>query len=108
MVCHSQLSFKYHALVQYPTLSKITWDYLSIQGSAIPSEHAFSRGGLTATACHNQLSGDIFEALQILKSGCCNGHISVSTQAEAHFAAYMEELVDLELDDCMFALDLTS
>ena len=85
--------FKLHA-VQYPTLSCIVCDYLAIQGSAVPSERAFSSGGLTATAHRNQLSRDIFEALQILKSGYHNGHIPASEQAEAHVAACMEELDD--------------
>ena len=53
-------------------------DYLAIQGSAVPSEHAFSSGALTATACRNRLSRDIFEALQILKSDYRNGHIAAA------------------------------
>ena len=72
--------FKHHA-VQYSTLSRIARDYLAIQGSAVPSERAFSSGGLMATVRRNRFSGDIFEALQILKSGYCNGHISASEQA---------------------------
>ena len=67
-------------------------DYLAIQGSVVPSERAFSSGGLTATARQNRLSGEIFEAVQILKSRYRNGHIRASKQAEAHFAAYIEEL----------------
>ena len=47
----------------------------------------------------NRLSGDIFEALQILKNGYCNGHIWASKQAGAHFALYLEELANLKLDD---------
>ena len=76
-------------------------DYLAIQGSAVPFEQAFSSGGLTATARQNRLSGDIFKALQILKSGYRNGHIRASEQAEAHFASYLQELANLELDDDM-------
>ena len=76
-------------------------DYLAIQGSAVASERAFSSGALTATACRNRLSGDIFEALQILKSGYHNGHICASEQAESHFATYIEELAVLEIDDDM-------
>ena len=87
------MSFKLHA-VQYRTLSCMARDYLAIQGSAVPSERAFSSGGLTATAHQNRLSRDIFEALQILKSGYRNGHIHASEQAEAHVAACMEELDD--------------
>ena len=94
-----------HHLVQYPTLARMARDYLAIQGSAVPSERAFSSGGLTATARRNRLSGDIFEALQILKSGYRNGHIRASEQAEAHFAVYIKELADLELDEDMPALE---
>ena len=65
----------------------------------MPSKCAFSSGGLTAVACCNQLTGDIFEALQILKSGYQNGHIQTSDQAEAHWASYLEQLSYLEVDD---------
>jgi len=67
----------------------------------VPSERVFSSGGLTATAHCNRLLGDIYKALQILKSGYWNGHIRASEQAEAHFALYLEELATLELDDHM-------
>jgi hAT family C-terminal dimerisation region len=80
-------------------------DYLAIQGSAVPSERAFSSGGLTATAHWNRLSGEIFEALQILKSGYRNGHIRASEQAEAHFSTYVKELADSEVDGDMPALE---
>jgi hypothetical protein len=92
-------------MVQYPTLSRMARDYLAIQGSAVPSERAFSSGGLTATARRNRLSGDIFEALQILKSGYRNGHIRASEQAEAHFSTYVKELADSEVDSDMPALE---
>ena len=55
---------------------------------------AFSSGGLMATAHPNRPSGDIFEALQILKSGYCIGHIHALEQAEAYIVAYMDELDD--------------
>ena len=51
-----------------------------------------------ATSCHNRLSGDIFEALQILKSSYRNGRIRALKQAGAHFALYLEELANPELD----------
>ena len=44
--------------------------------------------------CQNWLSGDIFEALQILKSSYRNGHICASQQAEPHIVAHMDELDD--------------
>ena len=92
-------------MVQYPTLSHMARDYLAIQGSTVPSERAFSSGGLTATTRRNRLSGDIFEALQILKSGYRNGHIRASEQAEAHFSTYVKELADSEVDSDMPALE---
>ena len=55
---------------------------------------AFSSGGLTATAHQNRPSGNIFEVLQILKSGYRIGHIHALEQAEAHIVAYMDELDD--------------
>ncbi|KAG1824775.1 uncharacterized protein BJ212DRAFT_1234139, partial [Suillus subaureus] len=47
-------------------------DYLAIQGSATPSEWAFSSGSITDQSQHNQLTPDIFEALQLLKSAYHN------------------------------------
>ena len=88
-----------HHAIQYQTLSCVACDYLAIQGLAVPSKHAFSSSGLTAVACCNQLMGDIFEALQILKSGYQNRHIQTSDQAEAHWASYLEQLPYLEVDD---------
>ena len=57
-------------------LKCIACDYLAIQGSSTPSKRAFSSGGITGTAHCNCLSTEIFEALQILKSAYCNGHIA--------------------------------
>ncbi|KDR79674.1 hypothetical protein GALMADRAFT_40714, partial [Galerina marginata CBS 339.88] len=57
-----------HHQFQYPTLSRMARDYLAIQGSATPSERAFSSGGTTGTAKRNKLSVEAFEALQLLKS----------------------------------------
>jgi hypothetical protein len=66
---------------KYPTLKRIARDYLAIQGSATPSEHAFSSGGITDSAHRNRLSMKLFEALQILKGGYRNGHIAAVHQA---------------------------
>jgi hypothetical protein len=63
-------------------MSKIAKDYLAIQGSAMPSEQAFSSSGITATAHGNTLLPETFEALQVLKSAYRQGHISAMTQAE--------------------------
>ena len=67
-------------------------DYLTIQGSATPSERAFSSRSLTDTKRHSCLSPAIFEALQILKSAYRNGHIKAAEQAEEYFRGLMEAL----------------
>jgi hAT family C-terminal dimerisation region len=77
---------------RYPTLKRIAQDYLAIQGSATPSEHAFSSGGITDSACRNCLSTDLFGALQILKSAYCNGHIAAIHQAAHHVDALIASL----------------
>jgi len=70
-------------------------DYLAIQGSAVPSECAFSSGGITAAACHNRMSADTFESLQLLKSAYRNGHITAADQAVTHLKTLWDE-VDLK------------
>jgi hypothetical protein len=52
-----------HHSIQYPTLSRMARDYLAIQGSATPSERAFSSGGTTGTAKRNRLMPKAFEGL---------------------------------------------
>jgi hypothetical protein len=80
-------------------------DYLAIQGSATPSECAFSSGRITDTARHNHLSPKLLEAFQILKSAYHNGHITAPHQAAQHvdvLIALQEELetpTDDELED---------
>ncbi|KAJ7701121.1 hypothetical protein B0H17DRAFT_924714 [Mycena rosella] len=49
------------------TLHRISRDYLAIQSSATPAEHAFSSRSLTDTKCRNRLNPTLFEALQLLK-----------------------------------------
>jgi len=61
---------------------KIAKDYLAIQGSTVASERSFSSSGITATARRNCLLPDMVGALQLLKSGYRQGHISAATQAE--------------------------
>lgn len=85
--------------MQYPTLARIARDYLAVQGSSVPSERAFSSGGLTGTRLRGRLSPDIFEALQVLKSGYRNGHIGAAEQAEQHYKEIMEVLNVLEDED---------
>jgi hypothetical protein len=64
-------------------------DYLAIQGSATPSERAFSNASLTDTKQRNRLSPDTFEALQILKSAYRNGHISATVEADRYHQTLM-------------------
>ena len=59
-------------------------DYLAIQGSATPSERAFSGGGITGTPNRNCLSVTSFEALQLLKSAYHNEHIAAADDAAKH------------------------
>jgi hypothetical protein len=63
-------------------MSKIAKDYLAIQGSAVPSERAFSSSGITAVPRRNCLAPETFGALQLLKSAYRQGHISAASQAE--------------------------
>ena len=77
-------------------------DHLAIQGSSVPSEQAFSSGGLTGTSLHNHLNPTIFEALQILKSTYRNGHISAAQEAKGHIKSYLEALAVLENDEASF------
>jgi hypothetical protein len=57
-------------------------DYLPIQGSSTPSEHVFLNASLTDSKQHNWLAPDMFEALQILKSGYHHGHMAALVEAE--------------------------
>ena len=59
-------------------------DYLAIQGSSVPSERAFSSGGMTGTKLRNQLDPDTFEALQMLKAGYRNGVLTSADEARSH------------------------
>jgi len=70
--------------LQFPTILCMAWDYLAIQGFSMPSEQAFSSGGLIATTRHNRLLTESFESLQLLKSAYQNGHIAAVKQAVAH------------------------
>ncbi|KAF5336641.1 hypothetical protein D9758_015942 [Tetrapyrgos nigripes] len=68
----------------YPTLSRMARDYLAIQGSATPSERAFSSAGLTDHKSRNRLKPKMFAAIQTLKAAYRNGHISAHQQASEH------------------------
>jgi hAT family C-terminal dimerisation region len=67
-------------------------DYLPIQGSATPSERAFSSGGLTGTKNRNRIDVQIFEDIQILKSAYRNGFIAAVEQAGQHYDALIASL----------------
>jgi hAT family C-terminal dimerisation region len=73
-------------------------DYLAIQGSATPSERAFSSGGLTGTKNRNCLNGAVFENLQLLKSAYRNGHISAASDAKQHIDSLIASF-DVEEED---------
>ena len=77
----------------------MAWDYLAIQGSATPSECAFSSGSLTGTKYRNRLNGAVFESLQLLKSAYHNGHISTASDAKQHIDALIASFDDEEVDD---------
>jgi hypothetical protein len=68
--------------MQYPPIARIAKDYLAIQGSAAPSERAFSSSALTATACCNRVLSETFGQLQLLKSAYREGHISAASEVK--------------------------
>ena len=78
-VTHSYC-LQYHAQ-QYPTLAAMAHDYLAIQGSSVPSERAFSSGGITDTTSRNQLKPETFEAVQIAKGGYRSGILNSFEEA---------------------------
>ena len=65
-------------------------DYLAIQGSATPSERAFSSGGTTGTVKRNRLKPEAFEALQLLKSAYRNGHLAADKEAHKHSLSVLD------------------
>lgn len=84
---------------EYPTLSRMARDYLAIQGSATPSERAFSGGGITGTPNRNRLSVASFEALQLLKSAYRNGHITAADDAAKHLNPFFD-VSEVNSDGC--------
>jgi hypothetical protein len=77
-------------LTQYPVLVQIAQDYLPIQGSATPSEGAFSNAALTDDKQCNWLAPVMFKALQNLKSTYHNEHLSATTEALTYYHTVME------------------
>src|SRR5437588_7395835 len=53
---------------EYPTLSQIARDYLSIQATSVASEQAFSIAGKTISEVRNRLDGESARAILCLKS----------------------------------------
>ncbi|KAF5387473.1 hypothetical protein D9757_007824 [Collybiopsis confluens] len=94
-----QACYSLHHQDLYPTLSRIARDYLAIQGSATPSERAFSGGALTGTKLRHSLRPEMFQALQILKGAYQNGHISATQQAAQHIVDFMAALDEYDFGD---------
>jgi hypothetical protein len=80
-------------------LRQIAQDYLAIQGSATLSECAFSCGGITSSLHRGSLSTEIFEALQILKSVYCNGHVAAVDEAGKHIDVLIVALDGISEED---------
>jgi hypothetical protein len=97
MILHVDHVPQKHAM-QYPILASMAHDYLAVQGSATPSERAFSSAALTDTKQCNKLSPVIFEGLQILKSAYRSGHLSASDVAQKRYTEMMQDLSILEMD----------
>ena len=76
----------------------MAWDYLAIQGSATPSERAFSSGGTTGTAKRNRLKPEAFEALQLLKCAYRNRHLAADKEAQKHYLDLVESDDDAPTD----------
>jgi hypothetical protein len=51
----------------YPCVYRLALDVLPIQASAVPCERVFSSGKLTVTPRRSRISGELMEALQVLK-----------------------------------------
>lgn len=85
----------------YPTLARMALDYLPIQGSASPSERAFSYSGLDDVARRNRIKTDLFCAIQILKGAYRNGRISASAEAAEHARKFFAaaEILEQEGDE---------
>ena len=84
--------------MQYLTLVCIARDYLAIQSLSIPFKYTFFSSSLTGTSLHGQLTPQIFEALQILKSGYWNGHVGA---VEQHYKKIIEVVNLLEDEDAV-------
>ena len=72
---------------------------MAVQGSATPSERAFSSGALTDTKRRNRLAPAMFEALQLLKSAYHNGHIKAANEADCISQDFAESCDELEYEE---------
>ncbi|CAG8569969.1 4636_t:CDS:1 [Cetraspora pellucida] len=54
--------------IQFPVLSAMAHDYLTIQATSVPCEQVFSITGLTISKVHNRLDPETARALLCLKS----------------------------------------
>jgi hypothetical protein len=54
--------------VEYPSLSKLARDFLSIMATSVPCEQLFSIAGHAITKSRNRLSGNSARELLCLKS----------------------------------------
>ena len=73
------------------------YTYLSIMASSVSSERAFSQGGITISKQHNQLKGDIIEALQCVN--CCLRHELIFREPGPLSTVEMEMYEDDESPD---------
>ena len=67
-------------------------DYLSIMGSSVCSERAFSSAGITISKRRNRLKGDVVEALQFIKCLLRNDLIYREPQP----SSILEQVLELE------------
>ena len=61
----------------YPVLSQMAKDYLTIQATSVPSERAFSISGLTISKTRNRLDPETARAII-----CMNSWVSVKRKME--------------------------
>jgi hAT family C-terminal dimerisation region len=92
--------YDYHKENQhrYPTIFALAMDILPIQASAVPCERVFSSGKETMTARRNRISGELMEALQLLKFSIRQGR---GLNATLNFTSGLDwdiQLEDLESD----------